>query len=136
MGLIKNIDDIGEIKIKFKLDDEVCFIPEGTHLIKFGKIVRIQADIWTDGELGKQHVTYTIQGNDSNRMDVTYKNVYASKDELFEANGLHEFDCEVYFDRCSSLSRRVIAKTLEDAIASLKEEYPNAYSIREVDHWK
>ena len=130
-----NIDDY-DLKIKFKLRDKVWFIPEGTHLIKHGKIVRIQADIWTDDWLEKQNVNYTIEDDDCKRMDVTYENVYASKDDLFKANGLHEFECEVYFNYYSSIYKSVIAKTLDDAIASLKEEFPNAYSIREADHWR
>ena len=34
------------------------------------------------------------------------------------------------------LSETVIAETLDDAIASLKEQYPDAYSIREADPWR
>jgi predicted TIM-barrel fold metal-dependent hydrolase len=34
------------------------------------------------------------------------------------------------------LSETVISETLEDAIASLKEKYPDAYSIREADPWR
>ena len=127
--------------VKFKLDDEVCFIPDETKEIRFGKIVRIRADICIRGDIrnrddkdvskGKNFLTYTIEDEDKNIFNASFPHVYATKEELFKDNGLKEYHCDVFLDHCSSLYKNVIATSLEDTIASLKEEFPQAKFIRE-----
>ena len=46
------------------------------------------------------------------------------------------FDCEVFMERYWSFPETVISETLEDAIAFLKEKYPNAHSVREADPYR
>ncbi len=80
MGLIKDIKDIEEpnkIEIKFKLGDNVHFVPEGTDITKAGKIIRIRADIWSDDESEKQYITYTIEYDNGKRVDVSHRKVFA-----------------------------------------------------------
>lgn len=49
---------------------------------------------------------------------------------------LKEFEFDVYLTHCSSIFETVRAKTLEDAIDSLKKKYPDALDICEADHWR
>lgn len=119
--------------IDFKVRDTVWFIPEGTNRITEGKVVRIQADIGTTIERKKQFVTYTIEYGEKKHLDVPYSDVYATLEQLFEAYDLHEFDCEISIDHCSTLRETAIAKTLDDAIAYLKAKYPWARDVYEAD---
>lgn len=56
--------------------------------------------------------------------------------ESKEKEKLTEFECEVWFNHCSSITQYVKAHNFEEAKAKLLKEFPNAYSISEADHWR
>ena len=49
---------------------------------------------------------------------------------------LNEYECEVYLAPYAAISETVRAKSSEEAIAYLKEKYPEAMSVRRADHWR
>ena len=49
---------------------------------------------------------------------------------------LNVYECEVYLSSCAAIQKIVRAKSLEDAIAYLKEKYPEATDVCEADHWR
>ena len=120
--------------VKYRIGETVYFIVYETRMILKGTVVKI--DSVNDKEDGKSHVQYTIENQDNHELfEVPSENVANTLDELRALKGLKRFHCEVFMERYWSKPKTVIAETLEDAIASLKEEYPNAYTIRERDHW-
>ena len=120
--------------VKYRIGETVYFIVYETRMILKGTVVKI--DSVNDKEDGKSHVQYTIENQDNHELfEVPSENVANTLDELLALKGLKRFHCEVFMERYWSKPKTVIAETLEDAIASLKEEYPNAYTIRERDHW-
>ena len=122
---------------EYHIGDEVYFAVDETHKIAKGTIVEIQTDDGIDNERRGKHVHYTIEDYKLHeRFKVSCGNVSGTLDQLLALKGLKQFDCEVFLNRCSSISRTVIAATLEDAISSLEKEYPDAYSIREIDPWR
>ena len=49
---------------------------------------------------------------------------------------LHEYECEVYLGPCAAIQKIVRARSLEEAIAYLKQKYPEATDVCEEDHWR
>ena len=120
---------------EFHVGDTVYFAVDDVRRITKGTIVKV--DFVNNKENGKSHFQYTIENQDNHELyEVPSENVSDTLDHLLDKKGLRRFDCEVFLDRCSSLFETVIAETLEDAIASLKEKYPNAYTICETDPWR
>ena len=133
LGLLNNSNI--SLFVKYRIGETVYFIVYETRMILKGTVVKI--DSVNDKEDGKSHVQYTIEEDyDKHELyEVSSENVADTLDNLLEKKRLKRFNCEVFMDRYWSLSESVIAETLDDAIASLKEKYPNAYTIRERDHW-
>ena len=128
-----NIDKV--LTSKFHVGDAVYFAVDESRRIIKGTVVKVGIVNNKDDE--KSHVQYTIENQDNHELhEVSSENVADTLDNLLEKKGLRIFNCEVFMDRYWSLSESVIAETHDDAIASLKEKYPNAYSIRESDPWR
>lgn len=49
---------------------------------------------------------------------------------------LHEYHLEVYLGPCAAIQKIVRARSLEEAIAYLKQKYPEATDVCEADHWR
>ena len=115
-------------EVKFKLGDKVFFIPEGTHEVKRGVVVRIMADIAKFKTGTKPHVDYTIK-DASTKYDVPYYNVYSEfNDAKLKAEGLCKFEFVIYFnDTC--FFDKIYAKKYEDAYDALQKKYPKANDI-------
>ena len=131
-----NKSNISNVLIsRFSIGDTVYFIMNEPRTIIKGNVVKV--DFINAEEDGKKHVQYTIEEDyDKHELyEVSSENVADTLDNLLEKKGLKRFNCEVFMERYWSKPKTVIAETLEDAIASLKEKYPNAYTIRERDHW-
>lgn len=128
-----NIDKV--FTNEFHIGDTVYFaVDESCRIIK-GTVVKV--GFVNDKEDGKSHVQYTIENQDNHELyEVSSENVADTLDHLLDKKGLRRFDCEVFMERYWSEPETVIAETLEDAIALLKEKYPNAYSIRESDPYR
>ena len=119
---------------EFHLGDTVYFAVDEPRTIVKGTVVKV--DFVNNKENGKSHFQYTIEDQDNHELhEIPSENAADTLDYLLDKKGLKRFYCEVFMERYWSKSETVIAETLEDAIASLKEEYPNAYTIRERDHW-
>ena len=131
-----NKSNISNVLIsRFSIGDTVYFITCDPRTIIKGTVVKV--DFVDNKEDEKSHVQYTIENQDNHELhEVSYENVADTLDNLLEKKGLRIFNCEVFMDRYWSLSESVISETHDDAIASLKEKYPNAYSIRESDPWR
>ena len=121
-------------EVKFKLGDEVFFIPEGTHEVKKGVIVRIMADTAVFNTGTTIHVNYTIN-DDSTKYDVPYYNVYNKYiDARLEAEGLCEYEFVIHFnDAC--FFDKIYAKKPEDAYDALQKKYPEASDIELIIYW-
>ena len=135
LALINKSTASNALTSEFHIGDTVYFaVDESSRIIK-GTVVKV--GFVNNKENGKSHFQYTIEDQDNHELyEVPSENVSDTLDHLLDKKGLRRFDCEVFLDRCSSLFETVIAETLEDAIASLKEKYPNAYTIRETDPWR
>ena len=125
MALITK-DNYKHVFVLNSVGKRVFFHPEGTQKLFYGTVIG----------RGDDPKVFTVEDDEHNRYSVPSENIFASKDAFLSEKGLKEFDCEVFMERHWSIFKTVIAETLEDSIASLKEEYPNAYSIREVDPWR
>ena len=125
MALITK-DNYKHVFVLNSVGKRVLFHPEGTQKLYYGTVIG----------RGDAPKVFTIEDDDHNRYSVPLENIFMSMEDFLSEKGLKEFDCEVFMERHWSIFKTVIAETLEDAIASLKEEYPNAYSIREADHWR
>lgn len=112
-------------EVKFKLGDEVFFIPEGTQEVKKGVVVRIMADIAKFKTSTKPHVNYTIK-DASTKYDVPYYNVYSERiDAKLKAEGLHKFEFVIHFNNACFFDK-IYAKGEKDAYAALEKKYPEA----------
>ena len=117
---------IKKIIFPYSVGDKVLFILDGTRTLVYGTITSYNG---VSNE-------YTIEDGNHKYHTVPHVNVFKSKEHFLSQKGLKEFDCEIFLDHCSSISKTVISETLEEAIAALKEDFPNAYSIGEADHWR
>lgn len=121
---------IGIRNVKFKIGDEVWFIPDqdGCTEPKFGEVTGVTANILKGKGRGK--VSYTIQDGDENQYVVQDDHVHAHR---WRAEGLVEFTCKIYCTPSVYQYEKVFAKSRKEAIAGLKQKYPNAYDIK--DAW-
>ena len=134
LALINKNNISNALVCKFLAGDTVYFVVDESRRIIKGTIVKVDY-IYGEGN-EKEHFQYTIESTDEHEsFEVPDENVSDSLDNLLEKKGLKIFNCHIFMDRDWCLSETVIAETLDDAIASLKEKYPDAYSIREIDHW-
>ena len=119
-------ENIKNIVHPYSVGERVLFILEGTKTLVYGTVIDNKNAL----------SAYTIEDDDHNQHTVPHDSIFRSKEHFLSEKGLKEFDCEVFMERHWSIHKTVIATTLEDAIASLKEEFPDAHSIREADHWR
>jgi len=118
---------IGIRNVKFKIGDRVWFVPDQDRCTepKFGEIIGVKANI-LKGE-GRGDVSYTIQDDDENQYVVHGGYVHAHR---WRADGLNEITCKVYCTPSVYQYEKVYAKNRDEAIAGLKQKYPNAYDIQ------
>ncbi len=135
LALINKNNISNALTSEFHIGDTVYFAVDEFRKIIKGTIVKVD---YANGEGNeKGHFQYTIESAEGQESFEVYdENVSDTLDNLLEKKGLERFHCEVFMERYWSKSETVIAETLEDAIASLKEQYPDAYSIREADPWR
>ncbi len=50
--------------------------------------------------------------------------------------GLNEYVCKVHFSRYDTIRETIRAKTFENAVVYMKEQFPEATDICEADHWR
>ena len=118
---------IGIRNVKFKIGDEVWFVTDqdGSTEPKFGEVIGVTANI-LKGK-GRGDVSYTIQDRDENQYVVQDDYVHAHR---WRAEGLIEFTCKVYCTPSAYQYEKVFAKSRDEAIAALRQKYPNAYDIQ------
>lgn len=118
---------IGIRNVKFKIGDKVWFVPDQDSCTepKFGEIIGVKANILIGA--GGGVVFYTIHDDDENQYVVHGDYVHAHK---WRAEGLIEVTCKVYCTPSVYQYEKVYAKSREEAIAGLKQKYPNAYDIQ------
>lgn len=135
LALINKNNISNALVCKFLAGNTVYFIVDESRRIIKGTIVKVDY-VYGEGN-EKEHFQYTIESTDEHEsFEVPDENVSDNLDNLLEKKGLKIFNCHIFMDRDWCLSETVVAETLDDAIAYLKEEYPNAYSIREADPWR
>lgn len=118
---------IGMRNVKFKIGDKVWFVPDqdGCTEPKFGEVIGITANI-LKGK-GRGDVSYTILDDDENQYVVNHDHVHAHR---WRADGLIEVTCKVYCTPSAYQYEKIFAKNIDEAIAGLKQKYPNAYDIQ------